>query len=110
MMIYTWPCVRASNEGLRSVYLPRLGTRLAKCLNSVLNVKAQIGNQEKVIAGAFSMNIKLQFLIFCEGSFPALLQTPHKECYRGQCLVSMLCVYPFQVKSNHNFCIFCVFS
>ena len=42
MMIYTWPCVRASNEGLRSVYLPCLGTRLAKCLNSVLNVKALV--------------------------------------------------------------------
>ena len=40
------------------VYLPCLGTCLAKCLNSVLNVKAVVGtfNLEKAlpIVGAFS--------------------------------------------------------
>ena len=39
------------------VYLPFLGTHLAKCLNSVLNVKALEGafNKEKALVGAFSV-------------------------------------------------------
>ena len=39
------------------VYLPWVNAFLAKCLNSVLNVKALEGtfNQEKALVGAFSV-------------------------------------------------------
>ena len=39
------------------VYLSCLGTCLAQCLNSVLNVKVLVGSfyQEKALVGAFSM-------------------------------------------------------
>ena len=42
------------------IYLPCLGARLAKCFNSVLNVKALVGafNQEKALVGAFSVIVK----------------------------------------------------
>ena len=42
------------------VYLPCLGTCLAWCLNSVLNVKALVGafNQEKALVEAFSVIVK----------------------------------------------------
>ena len=54
------------------VYLPFLGTHLAKCLNSVLNVKALEGtfNQEALVA-AFSVIVKTD----CEthGSSAALV-------------------------------------
>ena len=42
------------------VYLQFLDTCLAKCLNSVLNVKAVVGafNQEKALEEAFSVIVK----------------------------------------------------
>ena len=42
------------------MYLPYFGTHLAKCLNSVLNVKALEGafNQEKALVGAFYVIVK----------------------------------------------------
>ena len=38
-----------------------VNARLAKCLNSVLNVKALVGafNQEKALVGAFSVIVKI---------------------------------------------------
>ena len=40
--------------------LPCLGTCLAQCLNSVLNVRALVGafNQHKALEGAFSVTVK----------------------------------------------------
>ena len=69
---------------------------LAKCLNSVLNVEAQVGNQE-----AFA---KVPFQLYYKHltSNVARDNVWYRYC--------VWCVYPFQVKSNHNFCIFCVFS
>ena len=50
-------------------YLPCLGACLAKCLNSVLYVKALVGafSKEKALVGAFSTIVKT------DGSFTALL-------------------------------------
>ena len=47
------------------VYLPCVGTCLAVCLNSVLNVLALVGafNQEKAIVGAFSVIVQLRWWI-----------------------------------------------
>ena len=41
-------------------HLPCLGTCLAQCLNSVLNVRALVGafNQHKALDGAFSVTVK----------------------------------------------------
>ena len=41
-------------------YLQCLGAQLAKCLNTVLKVKALVGalNQEKALVGAFSVIVK----------------------------------------------------
>ena len=51
------------------VYLPCLGTCLAKSLSSVLNVKSLVGslNQERALVGAFSVRVKT------DGSFAALV-------------------------------------
>ena len=48
------------------VYLPFLGTHLAKCLNIVLNVKALEGafNQEKALVGAFFVIVKSSRTLF----------------------------------------------
>ena len=52
-----------------TVYLPCLGTCLAKSLSSVLNVKSLVGsfNQERALVGAFSVRVKT------DGSFAALV-------------------------------------
>ena len=44
-----------------------VNARLAKCLNSVLNVKLLVGafNQEKALVGAFSVIVQLRQLIVC---------------------------------------------
>ena len=43
-----------------------INTRLAKCLNSVLNVKAVVAafNQEKALVGAFSVITNLRMDLF----------------------------------------------
>ena len=53
-----------------------VNARLAKCLNSVLNVKALVGasNQEKALVGAFSVIVQLA--VEPMDRFVALLQTP----------------------------------
>ena len=45
------------------VYSPCLGSHLAQCLKSVLNVKTLVGtfNQVKALAGAFYVIVKLQY-------------------------------------------------
>ena len=47
---------------------------LALCLNSVLNVKALEGafNQEKTLAGAFSVIVQLSRLIICSTNYDML--------------------------------------
>ena len=47
------------------VNLPWVNTRLAQCLNSVLNVKALVDafNQEQDLVGAFSVIVQLHRLI-----------------------------------------------
>ena len=51
----------ASGPNFTSTY-HGVNTRLAQCLNSVLNVKVLVGtfNQEKALVGAVSMIVKLQ--------------------------------------------------
>ena len=68
----------ASASHITSTYCG-VNARLAKCLNSVLNVKALVGtfNQEKVLVGAFSVIVKTN----CEtdGSSAALDVTAYDD-------------------------------
>ena len=60
-----------------STYLG-VNARLAKCLNSVINVKALVGafNQEKALIGAFSVIVRT------DGSFAALVPSHESDWAR----------------------------
>ena len=73
-----------------------VNARLAKCLNSVLNVKALVGtfNKEKALVGALSVIVKT------DGSFAA--QLPHTPCAHAQLLCKKLPEKRFPVSRTNN--------